>query len=336
VGPGNRVHSSRLVRMPFHRAVSLGVLLCFTIAPAASARVVLLVERSASIYEEAAQGFQQGFGSTDQVDRISLEADESAAEAQLDSLRRNPPRLVIAIGTQAARIVREHLPNVPVLYCLALRPEQNHLVGPGAGGIVLDVTIPQQLENIQKALPQVRRIGVVYDELISGRLVRQARQYLKDQKADIQLVPRAAHTPQEAAQEIQYLMSNMLGSVPGGGGEGAFWMLWDPVTANPANFRLLVELSLRYQVPLIAPARPFVEAGALISVGANYEQAGRQAAIMARQVLEGQARPGNFEAVPPSDVLVTINGEVARRLGIVFPPDLRADVLAPAVGARGP
>jgi ABC-type uncharacterized transport system substrate-binding protein len=168
---------------------------------------------------------------------------------------------------------------------------------------------------------------VVYDELTSGPLVRQARQYLG---SNVQLVARDARTPQEAAREIQDLLSNVLGS------EDAFWLLWDSVTANPANFRLLVELSLRYKVPLIAPARAFVEAGALISVGANYEQAGRQVAEMAQQVLRGLARPETFAAVPPAELAVTINGEVARRLGIVFPPGLRADVLAPSAGARVP
>lgn len=306
------------------------------LASVASARVVLLVEQGTSIYEQAAKGFQQGFGNTDEVERIAIAPDGKAPEGQLDLIRRNPPRLMIAIGTRAARIARERLPNVPVLYCLALRPAQNHLVGPDAGGIALDVAVPQQLENIRKALPQVRRIGLVYDELTSGQLVRQARQYLENQKADIQLVVRVAHTPQEAAREIQSLMTSVLGNAPGKEGQDVFWMLWDPVTANPANFRLLVDLSLRYKVPLIAPARPFVEAGATISVGADYEQAGRQAAALARRVLQGRARLENLVAIPPSETLITINGEVARRLGIEFPPNLRAEFLAPVDRGRGP
>jgi len=158
-------------------------------------------------------------------------------------------------------------------------------------------------------------------------LVKQAQQYLR---SNVQLVARDARTPREAAREIQDLLSNVLGP------KDAFWLLWDSVTANPANFRRLVELSLNNKVPLIAPARPFVEAGALISVGPNYEQAGRQAAVMAQRVLRGLARPGEFAAVPPTELTVTINGEVARQLGVAIPTDLRADVLGPAVGARIP
>jgi putative ABC transport system substrate-binding protein len=289
--------------------------------------VAVLVESRASIYQQAAQGFEQGFAGTDQVERLYLNGDNRALEASFNSLRRNPPRLVVAVGTQAAQTARERLPNIPIIYCLALRPDQNQLVGPNIGGIAMDVELSQQFERIQQVLPNLRRIGVVYNELTSGSIVREVRQYLK---ADVQLVARPVSTPLQAARAIEDLMSSVLSN------QDAFWLLWDSVTTNTANFRRLVELSLTYKVPLIAPARPFVEAGALISVGADYEQAGQQAAMMAQQVLRSEARPGDFMAVPPAASVITVNGEVARRLEIEFPPGLRLDVLAPAVGARAP
>ena len=294
---------------------------------AASAQVALLVERGASTYQQAAQGFQSAFANTDDLEQIEIDESGRFPEKSLERLRRNPPRLVVAIGTRAARTATERLPDRPILYCLALRPVQNRLVGANIGGIVLDVELSRQFDNIRKLLPNLRHTGVVYDELTSGPLVRQVQRYLG---SSIQLVPRSARTPREAEREIQYLLNNELG--PG----DAFWLLWDPVTANPANFRLLVDLSLRNKVPLIAPARPFVEAGALISAGANYEQAGRQVARMAQQVLAGQARPGDFAAVFPAELTVTINGEVARQFGLAIPRDLRADILSPRAGARIP
>jgi ABC-type uncharacterized transport system substrate-binding protein len=304
----------------------MSILYCSAGTPV-SAQVALLVERGASTYQQAAQGFKNAF--TGHADLTQVEIDESGRLSieLIEQWRRNPPRLVIAIGTRSARAVSEQFPNLQILYCLALRPLENQLVGINIGGIVLDVELPQQFENVRKLLPNLRRIGVVYDELTSGPGVRRARQYLG---SGIQVIPRNARTPQEAEREIRDLFSNVLG--PG----DAFWLLWDPVTANPANFRTLVELSLKNKVPLIVPARPFVEAGALISVGANYEDAGRQLAQMAQQVSAGQARPGDFLAMAPSMLTVTVNGEVARRLGISIPRDLRADILAPVSGPRAP
>jgi putative ABC transport system substrate-binding protein len=272
------------------------------------------VEGRASIYQQAAQGFQQGFANVDAVEQIYLGRDGHLLEEELDTLRRSPPRLVVAIGTQAARYARERLPGFPVLYCLALHPLQNKLVGTNIGGVALDVELSQQLDSIQRVLPQVRRIGVVYDELTSGPLVRQAQQYVK---ASVQLIALEARTPREAAQTIPQLLDTV----------DAFWLLWDPVIANPANFKLLVELSLKYKVALIAPARPFVEAGALMSIGADYVKAGEQIGRMAQQVLKSEARPEDFVAVPPPNLVVTINGEVARRLGMKISPKERVEIL---------
>jgi len=310
------------------RVVALTVLLCCTITPVALAQVAVLVESRASIYQQAVQGFEQEFAGIGQVEPFYLNGDNRALEAKLASLRNNPPQLVVAIGTRAARVAKERLSNIPILYCLALRPDQNQLIGPNIGGVAMDVGLSQQFERIRQALPNLRRIGVVYNELTSGSIVREARQYLGQ---DIQLVGRPVNTPQQAAREIEDLLSSVLSN------QDAFWLLWDSVTTNTANFKRLIALSLRYKVPVIAPARPFVEAGALISVGADYEQAGRQAAMMAQQVLRSEARPEDFMAVPPAVSVVTVNGEVARRLGIGgLPPGLRLDVLAPADAARAP
>lgn len=303
---------------PYVRILLL-LALFFAGAERSQADVVLLVEQGPSIYRQAALGFERAFAKLDEVVQVEVDERGRVQGAALAALRRDPPRLVVAIGTLAARAAKESLPaGVSIVYCLALNPEQNNLVGRNIGGVALEVDLSQQFQKIQEALPGLRRLGVVYDDLTSGPLVREAGQYLGD---GVQLVARQARTPREAAREIEDLLRNTLGP------NDAFWLIWDPVVANPANFRRLVQLSLEYKIPLIAPARPFVEAGALISVGANYIRAGEQAGLMARQILESGSEPGAFSAQAPQEVTLTINREVQRRLGITFPPDLRAEFL---------
>jgi putative ABC transport system substrate-binding protein len=298
------------------------LLLLLAECPAAFAQqaVALVVEPGASIYQQAARGFEQGFANASPVEKILLDGNSQEPEAAIDQLRRQRPSLVVAIGTRAARLARSRLPDAPLLYCLALRPSQNNLVGRNTGGVALDLDLSRQLNGIREAFPQMRRLGVVYDDLTSGKVVDDARRYLRP---DVELIARPVRTSQEASRALEELMSTVLGSADG------FWLLWDPVVANPANFKRLVQLSLTYKVPLIAPARPFVEAGALISIGPDFQKAGVQAGRMARQVLKGELRLDNLEAQPPQELLITVNGEVARRLNVGFPPDLHHEVLAP-------
>jgi putative tryptophan/tyrosine transport system substrate-binding protein len=277
--------------------------------------VVLLVEDSASIYRLAATGFDEGFGKSGKVETIFVDAEGKTLAPLLARSSTYEPRLTVAIGTRAAQAAHSRLPG-PILYCLALDPERNALAGANIGGFAFEIEVPRQMEEMQKALPRAMRIGVIYDEPVSGRMVRKARQHLNP---GVKLVMRDARNPRAAGEIIDSLAGNI----------DTFWLLWDPVIANPANFRHLVEFSLRNKVALVSPATPFVEAGALMSISADYFETGRNTGILAHKILDGKLRLADLGDKPPAGPLLTVNGEVARRLGIVIPPDLRAEILSP-------
>jgi putative ABC transport system substrate-binding protein len=279
-------------------------------------RVVLLIEDSASIYRRAATGFEQGFGGSEKLDEILVDAEGKAFTPLLARSSANQPSLVVAIGTKAAMAAHSRLPGYPILYCLALDPERNALTGTNIGGFAFDIEVSRRMEEMQKALPSARRIGVIYDEPVSGQVVRQARRYLNP---GVKLVMRDARNPRDAGENIDSLAGNI----------DTFWLLWDPVIANPGNFRRLVEFCFRNRVALVSPATPFVEAGALMSISADYFETGRNAGLIAHKILEGKLRVGELGETPPAGPMLTVNGEVARRLGIVIPAHLRAEILSP-------
>jgi putative ABC transport system substrate-binding protein len=287
-----------------------------TCAASESPRVLLFVEDSASIYRRAALGFQEGFGHSDKVNTVLVDADGKAIKASLTDSPNRPPQLIVAIGTNTARAAHEKLSGYPILYCLAFDPAHNALTGKNVGGFAFEIELSRQMAEIQRALPFAKRIGVIYDEPVSGSKVRKARQYLS---SGVKLVIRDAPNARAAAEAIDGLA----------GAIDAFWLLWDPVIANPANFRHLVDFCLRNRVALVSPATPFVEAGALMSIGPDYFETGRKTGLTARNILNGKVRLSDLGAEPPAGPLLTINRAVAQRLGINIPPDLDAEILSP-------
>jgi putative ABC transport system substrate-binding protein len=297
------------------RVLRIFVILLALVSASASGKVLLVVEDSASIYDRAAQGFLVGFASTDPIQTVTVSSDGTVRQPRIVAAQSSKTRLIVAIGTKAAVAARAKYPNVPLLYCLALDPVRHSLTGANVGGLALDVDVKQQMAGIQRALPAVTRIGVIYDEPVSGRIVREARQYLNP---GVKLIARDVKNPTQAAQAIEALEGHV----------DAFWLLWDPVIANKPNFQRLVEFSLRNKVALISLATPFVEAGALMSITADYFETGKRAGVLAREILDGKVRIGDITGQPAGPV-VTLNSEVARRLGIELPRDFRAEVLEP-------
>ena len=161
-------------------------------APSQGSRVVVLIERGATFYSQASHGFRQTFTPVAEAEVSYEDGDIRQLHAIVEELRKDPPRLVVAFGTQAAIAAKSRLRGVPVLYCLALNPVKNDLVGDNVGGVRLEVDFSQQFSDLERLVPNLKRIGVIYSEPLSGSVVRQARDELKP---GVELIARDARDP---------------------------------------------------------------------------------------------------------------------------------------------
>ena len=96
------------------------------------------------------------------------------------------------------------------------------------------------------------------------------------------------------------------------------------VTAAPILFpraRRVAELAAKSRLPVMYELRPYVEAGGLISYGADIIEIWRRAAVFVDKILKG-AKPAGLPVEQATTFEVVINLKTAKALGLAIPPSL--------------
>jgi putative ABC transport system substrate-binding protein len=90
--------------------------------------------------------------------------------------------------------------------------------------------------------------------------------------------------------------------------------------------RRLAELAARSRLPAMYELRPHVEAGGLISYGADINEIWRRGAVFVDKILKG-AKPADLPVEQPSKFELVVNLRAAKGLGLTIPQSLllRAD-----------
>lgn len=269
-----------------------------------SERAVVIVssERSAA-YQEAAEAAAGELARLGEGRREVLQFTVSD-----QSTYRGPaPRLYIALGTEACGLLVRGPQAAPVLCALLPRASFERVLrdagrrtGASLSALYLNQPLGRQLDLMRLALPQARRVGVLWgtDSQANEAMLESAAQ-----ARGLRIVGAPVKPDEPVFNGLKKILDE----------SDLLLAMADPQIYNSNSIQNILLASFRAQVPMLAFSPAYVRAGALMAVYSTPAQIGQQAGLLARGVLQGQPL-----GVPqyPMQFEVSINEHVARSLGL--------------------
>ena len=279
---------------------------CCVVSAAQATDVVIVSSERSPAYAQAAQALvselERSGGS--RYDMLLLTATEFAGVADLR------PKLFVALGAQAAQALAQVALPAPVLCALLPRSSFERVLLASSrkassqfSALYLDQPLSRQLGLIQLALPEARRIGVLWGpesqaQAATLRALAQARG-LSLLEASVEQHELLFPALKLALEDSDVLLA-----------------LADPEVYNSSSIQNILLTSFRAKVPIVAFSPAYVQAGALLALHVTPEQIGQQAATMATAVLRGKDLPAT--PLYSRDFSVAVNEHVARSLGLTL------------------
>jgi len=276
------------------------------------------------------EAFRQALRDLGYVEGPNLAIESRWAEGKLERLPTLAAELVglkvniiVAAGGPAVRAVKHATATVPIVTPIVVDPVATGLItnlARPAGNItglaiVSRELVERQLGLLKEAVPEVSRVALLADPASPSHAswVREGQDAAR--ALGIRLQPVAVRDPSEIDSAFAEMVNEQAGAV---------------IVSTDTMFFIhrarIADLAAQRRLPLVAPARQYVEAGGLMADGVIVADLYRRAAIYVGKILKG-AKPGDLPIEQPTKFELVINLKTAKALGLTIPPSLlqRAD-----------
>jgi putative ABC transport system substrate-binding protein len=288
--------------------------------------VGFLDPRSPGTTDHLVRAFQQGLKDTGYVDGENVTVAYSFADGQFDRLPelaaelvRRRVAVIFASAIASALAAKAATATLPIVFIVAEDPVRRGLVTSLArpGGNLTGINfltselVAKRLELLRDLVPAATRVVVLVNPtnaISTETTLRDVETAARAMGLQIQVFNAST------GHEINLAFAAFVRDRP-----DALFVGLDPFFTSRRVH--LATLATRHVVPMTSGNREIVEAGGLMSYGANIVDAYRQIGAYTGRILKG-AKPADLPVVQASKFELVINAQTARMLGLTVPPTL--------------
>ena len=253
-------------------------------------------------YDEVITGFRAELHGQN-INLVTVnEKNRTRTAAKISAIQ---PDALLCLGTKALERVSE-IRNIPKIFCLVTLAKAYTLANrKDLYGVVIDIPPAVQFKIIKNVFPKVKRVGVLYNPEQNQRLIGEA------EKSAHAMGFRLIVKPVRSVKEIPSALHELENKVD------LLWAVYDQTVYGPETAKYVLLFTLRKNIPFVEFSPQFTKAGALLALYGNYEDMGRQAASIAKQVLNNEKL--TYKYVEPRHTDIAVNEKAANALNISFP-----------------
>jgi len=282
--------------------------------------IIQLVEHQA--LDAATEGFQKALkeklGDKVEFDVQNAQGEETNCATIATKFVNSNVDLIMANATQAVISSATATSDIPIVgtsvtdYVTTGTVKSNDAPGGNVTGTSDLAPIDQQVELLQKLLPDAKNVGILYcsAEANSVYQAEQAQKYLE--KAGINVKTYTAAD----SNDIQQVVTKAADE------NDAIYIPTDNTIAS--NMEIVKNVTVPAKVPVIAGEENMCSAGGLATLSISYESIGYNAGLMAYDILVNGKNPADMPIQYADDVTLKYNADIASELGIEIPDDMVA------------
>jgi putative ABC transport system substrate-binding protein len=245
--------------------------------------------------------------------RFAEQENERLPELAVELVRLKVDLIVVA-GGQSALAAKKATTTIPIVMTNQADPVGAGLVASlarpggnvtGNSGLGTELTT-KRLEILKDAVPKLARVGFLRPAASASLQLKEIRPAavalkLKLELIDMQPDPKGLESAFQTAKQKQVnAIMTMVTST--------FF----------AERKRIVEMAGKYRLPAIYPQKEFVEAGGLMSYGADFDDLYRSAAVYVDKILKG-AKPADLPVQQPTMFEFVIYLKAAKQIGLTIP-----------------
>ncbi|MCX7769800.1 MAG: hypothetical protein N2202_01830 [Proteobacteria bacterium] len=271
--------------------------LIFCALPSFAHSVDLVIIQSTIIqpYERLVKSIKENY--PDEFKRFILT--EYTGKDLIGDIRDANPSIIVTIGSDALKLAEKNFENLPII---SLMIPQTNTFKKNVINIPMILELERQLTIINNFMPKIRSIGIIYSESFLPQILK-AKEVANI--LGVNLITIKIHSNKEVPKALNELKNRI----------DALWLIPDFDVLIPETTEFFYLFSIENQKPLLTFSSKYVYQGALMSIETDVPSMGKLTVSIIEQIIAGKKPTASMISPRP---LVTINGKIAKKMGIIF------------------